>query len=191
MQRVSAAASATHVNADFELRALALPPVPGDWIASPMPGVQRRLLDRVGGEVARATSLVRYSPESRFQFHAHGGGEEILVLEGVFSDEQGDYPAGTYVRNPPGTGHAPSSSTGLHPVRQAVAVRTRRQRDGTNRHAARQLASGTGERSLGDAAPRIRRHQYGAGPMGAGHPLQSTCAPGRRRDLRAGRGVPG
>ena len=112
MQRVSAAASTTHVNADFDQRAVALPPGTGDWIASPMPGVQRRMLDRVGGEVARATSLVRYSPESRFQFHAHGGGEEILVLEGVFSDEQGDYPAGTYVRNPPGTGHAPSSSTG-------------------------------------------------------------------------------
>jgi anti-sigma factor ChrR (cupin superfamily) len=104
--------SAMHVNADFDQRAVSLPLGPGDWVPSPMPGVHRRLLDRVGGEVARATSLVRYSPESRFQFHTHGGGEEILVLDGVFSDAEGDYPAGTYVRNPPGTGHAPSSSTG-------------------------------------------------------------------------------
>ena len=104
--------SAKHINADFDQRVVSWPPGPGDWVPSPMPGVHRRLLDRVGGEVARATSLVRYSPESRFQFHTHGGGEEILVLDGVFSDEEGDYPAGTYVRNPPGTGHAPSSATG-------------------------------------------------------------------------------
>jgi anti-sigma factor ChrR (cupin superfamily) len=86
--------------------------------------------------VARATSLVRYSPESRFSFHEHGGGEEILVLDGVFSDEEGDYPAGTYVRNPPGTGHAPSSRTGCtlfvklwqfaHGDNQPVRIDTRR-----------------------------------------------------------------
>jgi anti-sigma factor ChrR (cupin superfamily) len=82
------------------------------WIASPEPGVERRLLDRLGGEVARATSLVRYAPGSRFSEHVHGGGEEFLVLEGVFSDERGDYPAGTYVRNPPGSAHRPFSRQG-------------------------------------------------------------------------------
>jgi len=62
--------------------------------------------------VARATSVVRYAPGSSFQRHVHGGGEEILVLEGTFSDEQGDHPAGTYLRNPPGTAHAPFSREG-------------------------------------------------------------------------------
>lgn len=100
------------VNADFEQRVVLPPPGPEAWVPSPMAGVHRRLLDRVGGEVARATSIVRYAAGSRFDHHEHGGGEEFLVLEGVFSDEQGDYPAGTYVRNPPGTGHAPFSREG-------------------------------------------------------------------------------
>ncbi len=70
------------------------------------------MLDRVGGEVARATSVVRYAAGSRFDAHTHGGGEEFLVLEGVFSDERGDYPVGSYVRNPPGSSHAPFSEQG-------------------------------------------------------------------------------
>jgi anti-sigma factor ChrR (cupin superfamily) len=82
------------------------------WIASPQPGVERRMLDRIGGEVARATSLVRYAPASAFPEHAHALGEEFLVLDGVFSDEHGDYPAGTYVRNPPGSRHAPRTGPG-------------------------------------------------------------------------------
>lgn len=83
-----------------------------DWLASPMPGVDRRMLDRIGGEVARATSIVRYAPGSRFSAHTHTGGEEFVVLEGVFQDEHGDYPAGTYVRNPPTTSHTPESEPG-------------------------------------------------------------------------------
>ena len=82
------------------------------WLASPSPGVDRRMLDRVGTEVARATSVVRYAPGSRFDAHTHDLGEEFLVLEGVFSDEHGDYPAGTYVRNPPGSSHAPFTEGG-------------------------------------------------------------------------------
>lgn len=70
------------------------------------------MLDRVGDEVARATSIVRYAPASAFDAHTHGGGEEFLVLDGVFCDENGDYPAGTYVRNPPGSSHTPSSREG-------------------------------------------------------------------------------
>lgn len=83
-----------------------------EWMASPMPGVERRMLDRVGEEVARATSIVRYAPGSHFAQHTHGGGEEFIVLEGVFQDEHGDYPAGSYVRNPPGTHHIPASEKG-------------------------------------------------------------------------------
>jgi anti-sigma factor ChrR (cupin superfamily) len=82
------------------------------WNPSPMEGVERRLLDRRGAEVARATSIVRYAPGSRFERHSHGGGEEILVLEGTFSDEHGAYPAGTYLRNPVGSSHAPFSAPG-------------------------------------------------------------------------------
>lgn len=83
-----------------------------DWIASPMPGVDRRMLDRIGGEVARATSIVRYAPGSKFSAHTHTGGEEFIVLSGVFQDEHGDYPAGTYVRNPPTTSHTPGAEEG-------------------------------------------------------------------------------
>ena len=82
------------------------------WVASPQPGVERRVLDRIGGEVARATSLVRYAAASTFPVHEHGLGEEFLVLDGVFSDEHGDYPAGTYVRNPPGSSHVPRTRPG-------------------------------------------------------------------------------
>jgi len=58
-----------------------------DWVASPMKGVDRRMLDRIGDEVARATSIVRYAPESKFSAHTHAGGEEFIVLDGVFQDE--------------------------------------------------------------------------------------------------------
>ncbi|QGG79501.1 cupin [Litorivicinus lipolyticus] len=77
------------------------------WLASPMPGVERMMLDRVGDEVARATSLVRYQPGASFSAHTHGGGEEIFVLDGAFGDEHGIYPAGSYLRNPIGTSHTP------------------------------------------------------------------------------------
>lgn len=82
------------------------------WVASPTAGVDRRMLDRIGGEVARATSFVRYAPNSAFPPHTHGGGEEFIVLDGVFEDEHGAYPAGTYVRNPPTSQHRPGSGPG-------------------------------------------------------------------------------
>ncbi|MEI7709984.1 MAG: cupin domain-containing protein [Rhodospirillales bacterium] len=99
------------LNADFDRRA-AVHAATLDWVASPMAGVHRRMLDRVGGEVARATSIVRYAPGSHFSPHIHEGGEEFLVLEGVFQDEHGDYPAGTYIRNPPTSRHTPGSASG-------------------------------------------------------------------------------
>ncbi|WP_158808010.1 cupin domain-containing protein [Beijerinckia sp. L45] len=83
-----------------------------DWIPSPTPGVDRRMLFRIGEEKARATSIVRYAPDSRFPRHVHGGGEEFVVLDGVFQDDHGDYPAGSYIRNPPGSAHAPASKSG-------------------------------------------------------------------------------
>ena len=94
------------INADFTRRVV-VRPSDYRWVDSPMPGVERMMLDRIGEEVARATSLVRYAPNSTFSEHVHGGGEEFLVLEGVFGDEHRDYPEGTYVRNPIGTRHTP------------------------------------------------------------------------------------
>ena len=99
------------VNADFSRRVvIATDEMP--WVPSPQAGVERRLLDRIGGEVARATSLVRYEPASAFPAHDHALGEEFFVLSGVFSDEHGDYPTGTYVRNPPRSRHTPRTAPG-------------------------------------------------------------------------------
>ena len=99
------------LNADFSKR-VAMHAAKIPWKASPMPGVDRRMLDRLGDEVARATSIVRYAPDSSFSPHVHTGGEEFFVLEGVFQDEHGDFPAGSYIRNPPESSHTPGSAPG-------------------------------------------------------------------------------
>ena len=124
------------INTDLSKRAVenanALP-----WVPSPLPGVDRRMLERDGDEVARVTTLVRYAPASRFTGHTHTGGEEYLVLEGTFSDHYGDFDAGTYVRNPVGSKHTPHSDHGavilvklwwMHPGDQAyVRIDTTRE----------------------------------------------------------------
>ena len=100
-----------NVNDDFTKRVL----LHGDeleWEDSPMPGVQRRRLDRVQGTNERVTTIVRYAPGSQFSSHVHGGGEEFLVLEGVFEDDYGDWPVGSYIRNPPNSSHTPGSKPG-------------------------------------------------------------------------------
>ena len=99
------------LNADFSRRAV-VHAASLAWTPSPIAGVERRMLDRIGDEVARATSIVRYAPRSRFSPHTHGGGEEFLVLDGVFQDEYGDFPAGSYIRNPPTSSHTPGSTPG-------------------------------------------------------------------------------
>ena len=99
------------INADFTCRA-SLAPEQYQWVSSPQNGVERVMLDRVGAEKARATSIVRYAPDSYFPHHLHPGGEEILVLSGTFSADNIDYPAGWYLRNPPNSGHQPYSKEG-------------------------------------------------------------------------------
>ncbi|HEY7642247.1 MAG TPA: cupin domain-containing protein [Steroidobacteraceae bacterium] len=99
------------LNADFTQRA-AVHAGTLEWRQSPVAGIERRMLERIGDEVARATSIVRYAAHSHFSRHTHAGGEEFFVLEGVFQDEHGDYPAGTYVRNPPTSAHTPGSEPG-------------------------------------------------------------------------------
>ena len=99
------------INANFDRRVV-LHADDIAWQDSPMPGVTRRPLDRIGDEVARATTIVRYAPKSRFSAHTHDGGEEFIVLQGVFEDEHGSFPAGSYIRNPPTSSHTPGSESG-------------------------------------------------------------------------------
>ncbi|MFZ1469595.1 MAG: cupin domain-containing protein [Paracoccaceae bacterium] len=99
------------LNSDFSHRIL-VHSTDMPWQRSPSAGVDRRMLDRIGGEVARATTIVRFAPGHSFSAHTHGGGEEYIVLDGVFQDEHGDYPVGTYVRNPPTSRHTPRSDAG-------------------------------------------------------------------------------
>ena len=83
-----------------------------EWISSPSSGVLRKPLEREARESGHTTSIVQYKQGASFPHHPHPKGEEILVLDGIFSDENGDYPAGTYIRNPPGSGHSPFSKEG-------------------------------------------------------------------------------
>ena len=99
------------VRADLGVGARLLPGE-WEWVESPQPGVRRVMLDRVGDEVAVATSFVRYGPGSRFPGHDHEKGEEYIVLEGEFGDEHGRFPPFSYVRNPPGSHHVPFSDPG-------------------------------------------------------------------------------
>ena len=105
-----------------------------EWEASPASGVWRKKLERESAESGQVTSVVRYAPGSRFSAHSHPMGEEIFVLSGVFADDAGEYPAGTYLRNPPGSRHAPFSEEGCELLvkldqfdpgdRERVSIRT-------------------------------------------------------------------
>jgi anti-sigma factor ChrR (cupin superfamily) len=103
---------AEHLNGDLSVRASA-DTASMDWMPSPSGTVWRKRVHLVGApESGQVTSIVRYEPESSFPAHDHPEGEEILVLDGVFSDEHGDWPAGTYLLNPEGFRHAPYSKDG-------------------------------------------------------------------------------
>lgn len=99
------------LNMDRSVR-LAIETMTMDWQESPSPGVKRKKLEREAAETGQVTSVVRYEAGSQFSAHVHPAGEEIFVLRGVFEDEYGHYPAGTYLRNPPGTRHSPASTDG-------------------------------------------------------------------------------
>jgi anti-sigma factor ChrR (cupin superfamily) len=144
------------------------------WVPSPEPGVERILLERDGDETARATSIVRYAPGSRFAAHEHARGEEFFVLEGEFRDEHGVYPAGTYVRNPWGSRHAPFSPAGC-----TLFVKLRQMPGGEDQRACVQGAvarsalepAGT-EREVvlfASATERVSLMRWGAGHASARH----------------------
>lgn len=99
------------LNADFSRRVV-IDTGSQPWVPSPQAGVERRMLDRIGDEKARATSIVRYAPASSYPAHPHPGGEEIFVLSGTFVDDGTPHPAGSYLRNPPGSAHQPASPEG-------------------------------------------------------------------------------
>jgi anti-sigma factor ChrR (cupin superfamily) len=108
-----------------------------EWEESSTAGVQRLRLERDDEQppVERVTTVVRFAPGSSFAQNDHEGGEEFLVLDGTLSDQYGNYPTGTYGRNPKGTGHAPFSDDGcimlvklwqMHPDdQQQLAINTR------------------------------------------------------------------
>ena len=99
------------LNMDFDQRVV-IDTTQQDWVASPMRGVWRKPLAREEAEQGHATSIVKYEAGASFRCHDHPLGEEILVLEGTFSDQTGDYHAGSYFRNPAGFKHAPFSKEG-------------------------------------------------------------------------------
>ena len=129
-----------------------------DWVDSPIAGVERMMLDRIGEEVARATSLVRYAPNSQFPRHIHGGGEEIYVMEGEFADEHGSYPAGTYVRNPIGTSHAPS----VGPLGCVIFVKLHQFEEGDRRQFAVDTSGGEWIPSKAAGVDLLPLHEFGS-----------------------------
>ena len=144
------------INADYTKQAIEMAEG-ARWRSSPSPGVERRMLDRVGDEVAVATSVVRYAPGSRFPVHRHERGEEYLVLAGVFSDASGNYGRGWYVRNPPGTAHAPWTEGGA-----TILVKLRQFEPTGLRPVAVDTAAGNWEPATAPGTEVLRLHDFGA-----------------------------
>jgi ChrR Cupin-like domain len=146
------------INSDFAQRVVVhSAQIP--WIASPIVGVDRRMLDRIGDEVARATSVVRYAPKSRFSAHVHGGGEEFLVLDGVFQDEHGDFPVGSYIRNLPTSSDTPRVRDRLQNLRKTLAIRSDRSKTRSHRYVKTNVHAAKWPRRLG--------MRETAGPLGS------------------------
>ena len=117
----------TSLNQDFSKRVV-INTNEEQWHISPSSGVERLYLERDNmGEFARASSIVTFESGSKFDNHIHDNGEEIFVLEGIFSDQYGDYPEGTYIRNPHNTDHMPFSNDGCK-----ILVKLRQFKDGDN-----------------------------------------------------------
>lgn len=99
------------INMDFSKR-IVIRTSDEEWQPSPLQGVWRKPLARENRESGHATSIVKYEAGARFTSHNHPLGEEIFVLSGTFSDETGDFPQGSYFRNPKGFVHSPFSIGG-------------------------------------------------------------------------------
>ena len=178
-----------NINADFTLKAV-MDTHALAWEPSPMAGVERQPLDRVGDEVARASSIVRYAAGSGYSAHTHGGGEEILVLDGIFSDEHGHYPAGTYLRNPPGSTHTPFSTD----LGCTLFVKLRQFHPADTTPVQIDTLTAPWYPGLVAGLSVMPLHDFdGVGTalvrLGAQHAVQPACAPGRRRNFGAQRRV--
>ena len=143
------------LNADFSKRVV-IRPEDYEWRDSPSDGVQRMMLDRIGGEVARATTLVRFAPNATFAEHTHGGGEEFFVLEGAFGDEHEIYPAGYYVRNPVGTSHSPR----VGEYGCLILVKLYQMDDDDQHQFAIDTAAGTWQPGRNDGIDFLQLHEY-------------------------------
>jgi anti-sigma factor ChrR (cupin superfamily) len=143
------------LNMDFSLP-LTLETGQMDWVASPKPGVWRKPLAREEAERGHATSIVRYDPGASFHGHNHPGGEEILVLEGCFSDATGDFQAGTYFRNPAGFVHAPFSKEGC-----VILVKLHQFQPGDQQRLAIETHKAAWE-TLQPGVQRLPLHRYGS-----------------------------
>ena len=126
-----------------------------EWVASPLAGVWRKPLAREEAERGHATSIVRYEAGASFSAHDHPLGEEILVLEGTFSDETGDYPAGTYFRNPEGFRHAPFSVEGC-----LILVKLHQFQKGDSRHASIDTHTSKWEETLPENIKTLPLHEF-------------------------------
>ena len=126
------------------------------WHTSPSSGVERLYLERDNmGEFAKASSIVIFHPGSKFDHHVHDNGEEILVLEGTFSDQNGDYPKGTYIRNPHNTTHVPYSTDGCK-----IFVKLRQFKNGDNATVIKNTSNGQWLQGLVDGLKVMPLHEY-------------------------------
>jgi anti-sigma factor ChrR (cupin superfamily) len=78
------------------------------WHQGMVPGLHVMPLMQQGN----GSTLVRWAPQTYFNPHKHYGGEEIFVVDGVFEDEHGRYPAGSWIRSPHMSLHQPFSKEG-------------------------------------------------------------------------------
>jgi anti-sigma factor ChrR (cupin superfamily) len=145
-----------------------------DWVPSPAAGVWRKPLAREDVECGHATSIVRYDPGASFRGHNHPLGEEILVLEGTFSDETGDFHAGTYFRNPKGFIHAPFSQEGC-----IILVKLHQMApEDTTRLAMRTRAAKW--RTLDNGGRMLPLHEFGTETVVLVKLLQGTTGPAHK-----------
>ncbi|MCG6863541.1 MAG: cupin domain-containing protein [Chromatiaceae bacterium] len=143
------------VNADFT-RAVRVLSANLPWQATPENGVERKRLELIGTDAPRLTTLVRFAPGSRFAEHNHDGGEELLILEGTFSDHTGNFHAGSYMRNPVGFVHAPYTEEGC-----VLFVKLRQHARGDTHRVIRDTTEGHWPAADGTDVAFVDLHAYG------------------------------
>ncbi len=145
----------SEVNQDYSKRVV-IHGTKSTWHTSPCEGIERIYLERNNlGEKATATSLVRFAANSYFEEHTHDSGEEFLVLDGIFADEYGSYPKGTYIRNPDGTNHNPYSKDGC-----TIFVKLRQFRSNDTKHVVKDTVNLTWQPGLIPGLSVMPLHEF-------------------------------